>query len=119
MSVSPHIIAHLTALQAQIKAAGPLEKMPYATLKAIHLNAENLETEVTLALYEMAGGLDTWQSSRDQISILAGVQAAVESARDEWRLLDMLSSISRSILNFDLLIGDIQTQQQKTSLIPQ
>jgi hypothetical protein len=118
MSVPPKIIAGVVALQAQIKAAGPLESAPYATVQAIHLNAETLETNTTLALYGAAGQLDTWIAPKDQIGIIAGFQTAVGSARDEWRLLDMLAVISRAVLNLDLLVGDINIPAQRTTLIP-
>lgn len=118
MSVPQQIIDDLTALQAQVLAASPLQSAPYASVQAIYLNAENLETSTTLALYAAAGQLDTWVAPRDQIGIIAGVQTAVSSARDEWRLLDMLSVISRAVLNLDLLIGDIELPQQRTVLIP-
>ena len=120
MSVPVKITAGVVALQAQIKAAGKLTSAPYATIQAIHLNAETLETNTTLALYDAAGQLDTWTSPPDQIGIIAGVQAAVVSARDEWRLLDMLTSISRAVLNLELLVGDIGSQfpAQRTTLIP-
>jgi hypothetical protein len=117
MSVPPQIIADLTALQAQVTAALPLEAAPYATVQAIHLNAENLETSITLALYDAAGALDTWVAPGDQIGIIAGFQAMVGSARDEWRILDMLAVVSRSVLNLDLLIGDIIVPVQRTTLV--
>lgn len=117
MSVPQHITDSLTALQAQVKAAGKLTSAPYATLKAIHLNAQTLETDTTLALYDAAGQLDTWVAPGDQPGIIAGVQAAVASARDEWRLLDMLSVTSRAVLNLDLLVGDVVFPAQRTSII--
>ena len=117
MSVPAKIIADLIALQAQVKASSPLESAPYAEIQAIHLNAENLETSTTLALYDAAGGLDTWVAPRDIFGIVDGVNAAVGSARDEWRLLDMLAVISRAVLNLDLMLGDIEAPQQRTRLI--
>lgn len=117
MSVPQHIIDGVVALQAQIKAAGKLTAAPYATVQAIHLNAETLETNMTLALYEAAGQLDTWVAPGDQPGIIAGFQVAVGSARDEWRLLDMLTTTSRAVLNLELLVGDINFPAQRTTLI--
>jgi len=33
-------------------------------------------------------------------------------------LMDMLASISRAVLNLELLIGDLSVQTQRTTLIP-
>lgn len=118
MSIPAKIMTDLEALQTQINSAHPLESAPYATIQAINLNAENLETSTTLALYEAAGELDTWQAPRDQIGIIAGVQAAVSSARDEWRLLDMLTAISRSVLNLDLLVGAVDAPIERKTIVP-
>jgi hypothetical protein len=41
--------------------------------------------------------------------MISGFQAMVESALDEWRILDMLAVISRAALNIDLLVGDLGT----------
>lgn len=119
MSVPVKITAGVVALRAQIKAAGKLTVAPYATVQAIHLNAETLETNTTLALYEAAGKLDTWVAPGDQPGIIAGFQTAVGSARDEWRLLDVLTAISRVVLNLELIVGDIGSQfpVQRTTLI--
>jgi hypothetical protein len=95
----------LTALQTQTAAAAPLDSATFATLKAIQLNSQQLETDTTAALYAAAGALDTWVASRDSASIVAGFQAIVESAADEWRILDMLSVISRANLNVSLLLN--------------
>jgi hypothetical protein len=51
VSVPQNILNELTALQAQLAAAQPLAAASYATVKSIELNAEQLETDVTLALY--------------------------------------------------------------------
>jgi len=120
MSVPQHIIDGIVAIQAQIKAAGKLTAAPYATVQAIHLNAETLETDTTLALFDAAGQLDTWVAPGDQPGIIAGFQAAVVSARDEWRLLDVLTAVSRAVLNLELIVGDIGSQfpEQRTTLIP-
>jgi hypothetical protein len=118
MSIPAVLIKELTDLQAQVAAAQPLSSAPRADLKAIELNAETLEINTTLALYNAAGGLDTWVAPRDQIGIIAGVQTAVQSSVDQWKLLDMLEVVSRAVLNIDLMIGDIGTANTRTMLIP-
>jgi hypothetical protein len=118
MTVPVKLTKNLAALRMQVAQASPLGAAPYATLQAIHLNAEQLETDTTLALYDAAGKLDTWVAPRDQPGIISGFQVAVGSALDEWRLMDMLASISRAVLNLELLIGDLSVQTQRTTLIP-
>ncbi len=105
MSVPANITTELTALQAQVTAASPLQSASFATLKALQLNSEQLETDTTIALYDAAGQLDTWVAPRNVIGIISGFQGAVGSALDEWRLLDMLSVISRANLNVSLLLN--------------
>lgn len=106
MSVPENITTGLTALQAQTAAANPMRSAPFATLKAIQLNAEQLETDTTFALYNAAGQLDTWVEPRNSDAVVAGFQEIVGSAIDEWRLLDMLCVISRVNLNVSVLLGE-------------
>jgi hypothetical protein len=119
MTVPAKITASLTALQAQVAAAAPLQAAPYSALRAIQLNANRLEADTTLALYDAAGQLDTWIAPPNQPGMISGFQAMVESALDEWRILDMLAVISRAALNIDLLVGDLGTiPAQRTTIIP-
>jgi hypothetical protein len=105
MSVPTKITTALAALQTQIDAASPLSSASFATLKAIEINSQQLETDTAAALQTAAGLLDTWVAPRPVDLIVAGVQAAVVSTRDEWRLCDMLFVISRANLNVSLLLG--------------
>lgn len=107
MTVPANIITELTNLQAQVKAANPIQAAPYATIKAIQLNAEQLETDTSAALKTAAGLLDTWTPPRDSFGIVSGFNTEVNSAIDQWHLYDMLITIGRANLNIDLLIGNV------------
>jgi hypothetical protein len=115
MSIPQKILDDLTALQKQLAASQPIEAAPRAQVVAIELNAEQLETDVTMALTLGANGLGTWIAPRAQPDIIAGVQKEIAAAADQWHLLDMLEVISRAVLNLDLLVGDIGIQTTITT----
>jgi hypothetical protein len=50
--------------------------------------------------------------------IVSEFQAIVDSAKDQWQILDMLEVISRATLNLDLLLGDIDPGHLQTTLVP-
>lgn len=108
MTIPAKIINEITALQAQVAAAAPIEAAPFPTIKAIQLNTEKLETDTTVALNAAAGKLDTWVAPRDTPSIIAGFLARESEAIDQWRLDDMLVVISRTLLNVNIVIGQVQ-----------
>ena len=115
MSIPQKILDDLTALQKQLAASQPLEAAPRAEVVAIELNAEQLETDVTLALTMGGDGLGVWIAPRDQPGIIAGVQKEIAAAADQWHLLDMLEVISRAVLNLDLMVGDVGLQSTITT----
>ena len=115
MSIPQKILDDLTALQKQLAASQPLEAAPRAEVVAIELNAEQLETDVTLALTMGGDGLGVWIAPRDQPGIIAGVQKEIAAAADQWHLLDMLEVISRAVLNIDLMVGDVGLQSTITT----
>jgi hypothetical protein len=103
--IPANVITKLKAWQAQTAAAAPLASAPFATLKAIQLNGQQLETDTTSALYAAVGNLDSWVAPAATPSAIAGFQAIVSSAIDQWRLDDMLNVISRANLNVDIVLG--------------
>jgi hypothetical protein len=115
MSIPQKILDDLTALQNQLAASQPLEAAPRAAVVAIELNAEQLETDVTLALTLGGDGLGSWIAPRDQPGIISGVQKEIVAAADQWHLLDMLEVISRAVLNIDLMVGDVGLQSTITT----
>lgn len=107
MSIPQKIIDEIAALQLQVLAAAPLTAAPFATLKAIQLNTQKLETDTTLAVNDAAGLLDTWVAPRDTPGIIAGFLARESEANDQWHLDDMLDVISRTLINVNIVIGQI------------
>lgn len=107
MSIPTKIITELTALQAEVAAAAPLAAAPFASVRSIQLNTEKLETDTTVALNDAAGLIDTWVAPRDTPGIIAGFLARESEAFDQWRLDDMLVVISRTLINVNIVIGQV------------
>lgn len=107
MSIPTKIITELTALQAEVIAAAPLAAATFAKVRSIQLNTEKLETDTTVALNEAAGKLDTWVAPRDTLGMIAGFLARQSEANDQWHLDDMLDVISRTLINVNIVIGQV------------
>lgn len=107
MSIPVKIINEITALQTQVLASAPLSAAPFSQLKAIQLNTQKLETDTTVALSNAAGLLDTWVAPNNTPGIIAGFLARQSEANDQWHLDDMLDVISRTLINVNIVIGQV------------
>lgn len=107
MSIPQKIIDEITALQKQVLAAAPLSAASFAQLKAIQLNTQKLATDTTLAQTAAAGLLDTWIAPNNTAGIIAGFLARESEANDQWHLDDMLDVISRTLINVNIVIGQV------------
>lgn len=97
------ITNELTSLQAQVAAALPLNNAPFATIKALQLNAGNLVADMQTAL-NAASVLDTWVAPPDAISMVNGFNAAVTAAADQGNLALMRGLVGRVTSNLDQLV---------------
>lgn len=101
MSVATNITSELTALQAQLAAARPLQNASAATLKALQLNAGNLVSDIQNAL-TAPSTLDTWSVPADAASIVIGFNSVVVAAADQASLSLMRGLTGRALANLEL-----------------
>lgn len=113
--IPSNITTELASLQAQVKAATPLNNAPFATVKAMQLNAANLVNDVQFALTTItlipnivltteSLLLDTWVPPPDPISMVAGFNAVVTAADDQSDLSLMRGVVGRVASNLDQLV---------------
>lgn len=100
MAVPTNITSELAALQAQVAAAKPLQSAPFATVKAIQLNAQNLVVDIDVAVAN-SGTLDTWISPSDPGTIISGVLGLYGNALDQSVLSNMRGYVGRATSNLD------------------
>ncbi|WP_024516857.1 hypothetical protein [Bradyrhizobium sp. Tv2a-2] len=103
MSIPANITAELAYLQGQVAAASPLANAPFATIKAMQLNAGNLVNDVQAAL-TAPSVLDTFAAPLDAPSIVAGFQDVVTAAEDQSKLSLMRGVVGRVASNLDQLV---------------
>jgi hypothetical protein len=115
MSIPANITSELASLQAQVTAATPLKNAPFATIKALQLNAGNLVNDVQTALTTTtlvpnivlttdALLLDTWLAPPDAISMVAGVLTVLTAAQNQQQLSLMRGVVGRVASNLDQLV---------------
>ena len=98
MSIPAKITAELTALQAQLTAAEPIQSASQPTVVAIQLNAEQLLTDIGIALTAAAGSLDTWVAPVDPQQIVNGILGLGASADDQSSLADSVGYVGRALV---------------------
>jgi hypothetical protein len=102
MSIPANITSELAYLQTQVAAAAPLNNAPFATVKAIQLNAGNLVGDIESALTSTSK-LDTWAAPVDPISMVNGFDGLVAAAEDQSKLSLMRGLVGRATSNLDQL----------------
>lgn len=103
MSVPANVLSELSALQTQVAAAKPLQSAPYATIKAIQLNAQNLVADIDAAVISTMGSLDTWTAPTDPDLMVSGVLSLLQNAVDQTALTNMRGFVGRATSNLDQL----------------
>lgn len=104
----------LASLQAQIQAALPLDAAKRPTIQALQLNAAALVNSIDVALANastlsnsgkigVVDAIDTWDAPADPEGIIAGVNAMMVSATDQWNLAVMRGLVGRVATNLDQL----------------
>jgi hypothetical protein len=101
--IPTNITDELTSLQAQVDAALPLNNAPFATIKALQLNAGNLVADMQTALVA-SSVLDTWVAPTDAISMVNGFNVAVTAGIDQGNLSLMRGLVGRVASNLDQLV---------------
>lgn len=101
--IPSNIASELTSIQAQLVAASPLTSAPFATIKALQLNAANLVADVQSALVG-ANMLDNWQPSSDPTVIISAFQSLVVLSTDQSTLSLMRGVVGRASSNLDQLV---------------
>jgi hypothetical protein len=115
MSIPANITTELGNLQAQVTAATPLNNAPFATIKAMQLNAGNLVADIQAALTTTtlipnivlttdALLLDTWVPPPDPISMVAGVLTVLTAAQNQQQLSVKRGVVGRVASNLDQLV---------------
>lgn len=104
MTIPANIKTELTALQAQLAAAEPLQNASGPTIVALQLNAYQLLNDVDAALTEAEGNLDNWSVPTDPQAIVSGFLGIVGNATDQNTLCNMAGYIGRSNKNLDQLV---------------
>ena len=115
MTIPTNITTELASLQAQVKAATPLNNAPFATIKAMQLNAGNLVSDIQFALTTIklvpnivlttdSLLLDTWLPPPDPISMVTGFNAVVVSGDNQRDLSLMRGVVGRAASNLDQLV---------------
>jgi hypothetical protein len=103
MSIPANITSELTFLENQVTAAKPLANAPYATVKAMQLNAGNLVNDIQTAL-TATSTLDTWVAPIDAPTMVTGFDAIVTAAQDQSTLSLMRGVVGRAASNLDQLV---------------
>jgi hypothetical protein len=103
MTIPINITIELASLQAQVTAGAPLNNAPFATIKAMQLNAGNLVSDIQSALTS-SSVLDTWVPAVDPISIITGFNIAVTAGEDQNTLSLMRGVVGRAASNLDQLV---------------
>jgi hypothetical protein len=122
------ITTALTSLQTQVAAALPLDAASRATIQALQLNAAALVAAIDTAVANAAtlstsgtigvvATIDTWAAPTDPEGIIAGVQAMLVSATDQWNLSVMRGLVGRVATNLDQL-GPVPMLQPSTIYSP-
>jgi hypothetical protein len=115
MSIPADITIELSSLQAQVAAAVPLNNAPFATIKALQLNAGNLVDDIQTALTTTtlipnivlttdSRLLDTWVPPVDPISMVTGFNAVVIAGDNQSDLSLMRGVVGRVASNLDQLV---------------
>lgn len=102
MTIPSNITSELAYLQSQVAAAAPLNNAPFATVKAIQLNAGNLVSDIQ-AVLTATSKLDTWAAPVDPISMVSGFDGLVAEAADQSSLALMRGLVGRATSNLDQL----------------
>lgn len=103
MAVPANVIKELTALQAQMAAAAPLQSASFATIKAIQLNLDNLINDTFIALGAATGALDIWVEPTYPGAVATSILGIVVNANDQNDLFDILTLLGRVNHNIDTL----------------
>jgi hypothetical protein len=104
MTIPATITAELTSLQAQVKAASPLNAASRPTILALQLNAINLVNDVQAALTAPNNLLDTWTAPVDPVSITAGILNVFAASQDQFSLSVMRGVVGRVADNLEQLV---------------
>lgn len=115
MSIPSNISTELANLQAQVTAATPLNNAPFATIKAMQLNAANLVNDIQTALTTTtlipnivlttsSLLLDAWAAPVDPISMINGFGSVVVAGDDQSDLSLMRGVVGRAASNLDQLV---------------
>jgi hypothetical protein len=115
MTIPANITSELTSLQAQVKAATPLNNAPFATIKAMQLNAGNLVNDIQTALTTTklipnivlttdSTWLDSWSPPPDPISMVTGFNAVVTASANQSDLSLKRGVVGRVASNLNQLV---------------
>lgn len=115
MTIPTNITTELANLQAQVKAATPLSNAPFATIKAMQLNAGNLVADIQSALTTTklipnivlttdSVLLDTWVAPVDPVSMVTGFNAVVVAGNNQNDLSLKRGVVGRVASNLDQLV---------------
>lgn len=115
MSIPQNITSELQFLENQVAAATPLANAPFATIKAMQINAGNLVNDIQTALTTTTMIpnlvlttdsllLDSWAPPIDPISIVNGFATVVTAAEDQNSLSLMRGVVGRAASNLDQLV---------------
>ncbi len=115
MTIPSNITTELTSLQAQVKAATPLNNAPFTTIKAMQLNAVNLVSDIQTALTTTklvpnivlttdSVLLDTWLAPVDATSMVTGVLMVLTAAQNQQQLSLLRGVAGRVADNLNQLI---------------
>jgi len=104
MTVPAIITTALASLEAQVKAATPLDAASPPTILALQLNAQALTRQLEGAQYTAAGQLDTWtDTSAAPEMMIQGAINAFNSANDEAAITELRGIVGRVTSNLDQL----------------
>lgn len=103
MTLPATVTTELASLEAQVKAASPLDQASWQTVRAMQLNADQLLSDVEAAQYSLIGQLDTWVASTQPEPIIVGVVQVYNSAVDEASITQLRGIIGRVASNLNQL----------------
>lgn len=100
MAIPADIAAEISSLQAQVQAANPIASADHATVVAIKLNAAEIVIELQDALVA-PNQLDNWTAPGDAPTIVAGINAIVQTAIDQGDISLKRGLLGRVTSNLD------------------
>lgn len=97
------ISSGLTALQAAVKAAAPINSAPTATVIALRSQAEILSAAIDAAIPNSAGTLDGVDPVGMPPVLVSAFRAIFGYARDQYALVDLDGFVGRAATNLEQL----------------